>query len=215
MERWLWFRKENRLEQRRGRRPGGWLRSSCCYPGVMVIGTGAGGSAQNGDRLWRQDPQDLGTHWPREIEGEAEEEAERAGVLGRCGELHLGHPRRDGKYGSSGITPGNAWSPVPGTFWSGRATVPGPVPGSPSEGQAGNSWPRDTLSGVGPSLDQREGCALACSRTGSREGAVEMAEFRELPTPPPPSPWPQLWLWGGFQRGGQKASSLGLGYPGQ
>lgn len=42
-------------------------------PGAVLIRTQARGGEQHGDRLWRQDPPDVGTHWPREMEQEAEE----------------------------------------------------------------------------------------------------------------------------------------------
>lgn len=107
-------------------------------------------------------------------------------MFGEHGGFHQGHPRRDGKYGSLGITPdlgmlGVFFQEISGVE---RPLTLGPVPGSPSLGQAGNSWLRGTLSRVELFPAQREGCALVCSWTHVfGEGAMETGEFGELPTP--------------------------------
>ena len=68
--------------------------------------TGAGCGGQNGERFWIQR-----TLWglltKGDRKGEAEEEAQGGAglVVGRPEELHVGHPRRDGKCGSSAGTP--------------------------------------------------------------------------------------------------------------
>ena len=73
--------------------------------------TGAGCSGQNGERFWIQRTlvvvggEALLAKGDRK--GEAEEEAQGGAglVVGRPEELHVGHPRRDGKCGSSAVTP--------------------------------------------------------------------------------------------------------------
>lgn len=164
-----------------GKRQGG----ACCHPGVLVSGreleavcrmeTDCGGRPR---RTWGLTG--LGSWRERR-----RKEEQRGRGVGEAWRLHLGHPSKDDEYGSSGITPGNAWSPVPGTLqWKGHSSWPSP----PLRDKLGILGP-ETPCRVGHSLVQRNGCALACStKVWGLGGAVEMAEFRELPTPPPPSP---------------------------
>lgn len=181
---------------------------------------GAGGSEQNGEILG---PRDLGHQWPRGTEWVRlrKEEQSRAEVaLGRHKEFHLIHPRRDGKYGISGITPDLG---IVGGLFQGLSGLEGlltfgPVPGSPFPrphlpAQTGNSCPRGPpgagLPGAPPLPSLKgESCPRASPRTrvlgGGAVKAVSSGSSASTPTAPG-----RLALADRFQGGGQKASSLG------
>lgn len=85
-----------------------------------------------------------------------------------------------------GMASEDAWEPPLAWECLGSCQVEGPLalgpgPGCPSGGQAGNSWPRDTLPGAkgGPLPWPKGGMCTASS--GARVGgtAVEMGELRE------------------------------------
>lgn len=122
-----------------------------------------------GDRFGREDPWDLGTRWPREMEGEAEEGgAEGLGVGGRrrspSGPSEAGWLVR--KLGNC-PWPGSAWGPLWELSGEEGPLALGPGPGCPSGGQAENSWPRDTLPRAkgGPLPRPKGGMRPAGSRT--------------------------------------------------
>lgn len=115
------------------------------------------------DRFGREDPQDLGTHWPREVEGEAEEGGAEWGVRGRrrspSGTSEAGWPVRT--LGNR-PWPGSAWGPLPGTVrWKGHSPL-AQDQAAPLGDKPGIPGPETPCQGprAGPSPGQREGCAL-------------------------------------------------------
>ena len=184
--------------------------------------TGAGGSGQKGERFWIQ--RTLGGYSPRETERvrlRTEAQSGAGVVVGRPEELHVGHPRRDGECGSSAITlPWEPWEASPKS----RLEWKGPSPlaqgqaslSLASRGQAGTSWPRDTLWGQAcRHPPQPKGREASSGDTRFGQGAVEvMSSGSSATTPTSLGLWPQLWPWEWILRRRPEGRSLGLGSTG-